>query len=130
MFALFALNVLELNDAGWTATLWAGGEFDAHCANSPMKAVTGTAPFVAATSCLMLSVDVFSPLTIRYTRIRLNPMRRAKSVTLSPLALRYCMSGCFSFSIPACIAKRDMMQEENVTLPDTAYEILFGKILE
>ena len=130
MVTLFALHVLELNDACRTAALWAGGEVDAHCVNSPMKAVTGTAPFVAATSCLILSVDVFSPLTIRYTRIRLNPMRRAKSVTLSPLALRYCMSGWFSFSIPSCIAKRDMMQEENVTLTDTAFKLFLGKILE
>jgi len=31
MVTLFALNVLELNDACWPAALWAGGEVDAHC---------------------------------------------------------------------------------------------------
>ena len=65
MVAFFALHILKLNAFGWTATLRAGGEVDAHCAKSPMKAETGTAPFVAATSCLMLDVDVFSPLTMR-----------------------------------------------------------------
>lgn len=32
MVAFFALNVLELNDAGRSAALWAGGEVNAHAA--------------------------------------------------------------------------------------------------